>query len=187
MIIFQEATELDFQYTDYILLADALLDISLREADILSRQDVIDQIKTRDFDTRPEAFKESLDIACKSIHGEYLSPRSLSALKQMRTYKVKDLNVGFALKKMKGSSDFSEIVSVHNASVFGRLGMYLMGTAEELGGKYLQCFGDTLNGKLYTAFGFEVYKTLENIKTRNGKVENLYFMKLKWVPVPKEI
>jgi hypothetical protein len=184
MILFQEATELDFAYTDYVLLADALLDTSLKEADILNRQDIIDQIKAKDFDTRPEAFKESLDIACKSIHGEYLTPRSLIALKQMKTYKVKDLNVGFALKKMKGSSEYSEIVAVHNASSFSRLGMYLLATAEELGGKYLECFGETLNGKLYTAFGFEVYKTLENVKMRNGKNENLYFMKLKWAPVP---
>jgi hypothetical protein len=185
MTIIQEATDLDFKYTDYVLLADALLDTSLKEADIFNRQDVIDQIKAKDFDTRPEAFKESLDYACKAVHGEYLSPRSLAALKQMKTFKVKDLNVGFALKRMKGTSEYSEIVAVHNASQYSRLGMYLMATAEELGGKYLECFGEVLNGKLYTAFGFEVYKTIENLKMRNGKIDNLYFMKLKWAPVPK--
>jgi hypothetical protein len=186
MIIFQEAAELDFKYTDYLLLEDALLDTSLKEADILDRQDVIDQIKARDFDTRPEAFKESLDAACKAIRGEYLSPRSFVALRQMKTYKVKNLNAGFALKKMKGLTEYSEIVSVHNASVFARLGGYLIHAAIELGGKYLECFGDYLNGKLYAGFGFEVYKTLENVKMRNGKIENLYFMKLKWAPLPKE-
>jgi hypothetical protein len=185
MLVFQEATELDFKYTDYVLLADALLDTSLKESDILNRQDIIDQIKANYFDTSPESFKESLDRACKSINGEYLSPRSLSTLKQMRTYKVKDLNVGFALKKARGGSEYSEIVAVHNASRFARLGGYLIHAAIELGGKYLECFGDYLNGKLYAGFGFETYKMLPNIRMRNGKIENLYFMKLKWAPAPK--
>jgi hypothetical protein len=187
MIIFQEATELDFAYTDYVLLADALLDTSLKEADILDREDVINQINALDFDTRPEAFKESLDIACKAIHGEYLVPRSLSSLKRMRTYKVKDLNVGFALSLMRGASGFCEIVAVHNASKYSRLGMYLIGSAQRLGGKYLECFGDTLSGRLYTAFGFESYKTIPNLKMRNGKIEDLHFMKLKWAPAPREL
>jgi hypothetical protein len=185
MTIFQEATELDSAYADYVLLADALLDNSLKETDILEREDVINQINLLDFDTRPEAFKESLDIACKSIHGEYLAPRSLSMLKKMKTYKVKDLNVGFALSLMKGVQGFCEIVAVHNVSRYSRLGMYLMGSAERLGGKYLECFGDVLSGSLYTAFGFEIYKTLPQLKMRNGRVEDLHFMKLKWAPLPK--
>jgi hypothetical protein len=186
MIVFEEATELDFKYTDYILLADALLDTSIKEADIHNRQDIIDLIRVKDFDTRPEAFKESLDVACKSIHGEYLVPRSLSSLKKMKTFKIKNLNVGFALASIKGVSGFSEIVALHNASKYARLGMHLLLAAEELGGKYLECFGDVLSGKLYMAYGFEVYKTLENMKMRNGKIENLYFMKLKWASVPRE-
>jgi hypothetical protein len=186
MIIFKEATQLDFIYADYVLLADALLDTSLKEADILDRQDVIDQIKAKDFDTRPEAFKESLNIACKAMHGEYLSSRSLSSLRQMKTYRVRDLNVGFALSSMKGASGHCEIVAVHNASRYYRLGAYLLTSAVELGGKYLECFGDYLSGKLYAGFGFEVYKTLPNVKMGNGKIEDLHFMKLKWVPVPKE-
>jgi hypothetical protein len=184
MLIFKEATELDFKYADYVLLADALLDTSLKEADILNRQDIIDQIKAKDFDTRPEAFKESLDYACKAIHGEYLSPRPLASLKRMKTFKVKDLNVGFALATMRGASGYSEIVAVYNASGFSRLGGYLLHAAIESGGKYLECFGDYLNGKLYAGFGFEVYRALENVKMRNGKRSSLYFMKLKWAPAP---
>lgn len=42
----KEATELDYAYTDYVLLADALLDTSLKEADILDRENVIDQINS---------------------------------------------------------------------------------------------------------------------------------------------
>jgi hypothetical protein len=185
MIVFQEATELDYAYTDYVLLADALLDTSFKEADIHIRQDIIDLIQAKNFDTNPEAFKESLDIACKAIHGEYLVPRSLSSLKKMRTFKVKDLNVGFALSPMKGASGFCEIVALHNASKYARLGMHLLLVAEELGGKYLECFGDVLSGKLYMAYGFEIYKTIPNLKMRNGQLNDLHLMKLKWAPVPK--
>ena len=88
---------------------------------------------------------------------------------------------------MKGTSQYSEIVALHNASIFGRLGSLLLNAAEELGGKYLECFGEVLSKQLYTTYGFEVYKTIENVKMRNGRHENLYFMKLKWVPAPKEI
>jgi hypothetical protein len=185
MIVFREATDLDYTYTDYVLLVDALTDTSLKEADILDREDVVDQINSLNFDTRPEAFKESLDIACKAIHGEYLVPRSLSSLNRMKTYKVKDLNIGFALSPMKGAPGFCELVAVHNASKYSRLGMYLMGSAIRLGGKYLECFGDVLSGRLYTAYGFDIYKTIPNVKMRNGKIEDLHFMKLKWAPVPK--
>ena len=187
MIILKEKTELDYMYTDYILLKDVILDTSLREQGILNRREIAEQIKARDFDTDPEHFKQSLDTACAAIHGEYLSPRTLSALQRMRTFKIKDLNVGFALKIMKGTSQYSEIVALHNASIFGRLGSLLLNAAEELGGKYLECFGEVLSKQLYTTYGFEVYKTIENVKMRNGRHENLYFMKLKWVPAPKEI
>jgi hypothetical protein len=86
---------------------------------------------------------------------------------------------------MKGASGFCEIVAVHNASRYSNLGMYLMGSAERLGGKYLECFGNVLSGRLYTAFGFETYKTFPQVKMRNGKLKDLHFMKLKWSPVPK--
>jgi len=185
-MVVQEATELDYTYTDCVLLADALLDQMFREADILDRDDIIEQIQKRDFDTNPESFKKSLDIAVKARHGEHLTARSLPALKKMKTYKVKDLNTGFALSQIKGASGYSEIVSVHNASKFRRLGVYLLPAALKLGGKYLECFGEFLSKQLYTVLGFEVYKTIENAKMSNGKITTLYFMKLKGTPTPQQ-
>jgi hypothetical protein len=181
-----EQEYLELVYTDTILLSDALFDnYTLRESDISNieeRKIVIDQIKRRDFGLNTENFKESLDIACDSNkHGEYLVKRSLKSLKQMKTFKVKDLNAGFALEKMEETNNYSKIVAMHNNSKHERLGMYLLDAAEELGGKYLECFGEYLNEKIYAAFGFKVYNIKENVKMKNGKIENLYFMKLERV------
>jgi hypothetical protein len=91
----------------------------------------------------------------------------------MKTYKVRGINTGFALSQMKGVSGYSEIVAVHNASLYMRLGTFLIAEAIELGGKYLECFGEHLMNVLYKTMGFEVYKTVPDIKMRNGTVSNL--------------
>jgi hypothetical protein len=86
---------------------------------------------------------------------------------------------------MKGTEDFSEIVAMHNNSNYRRIGLYLIPAAIELGGKYLECFGEILKDKIYYTYDFEVYKVKENVELRNEKVENLYFMKYKKAPTPK--
>jgi hypothetical protein len=35
------------------------------------------------------------------------------------------------------------------------------------------------------AYGFEIYKTIPNLKMRNGQLNDLHLMKLKVAPVPK--
>jgi hypothetical protein len=85
---------------------------------------------------------------------------------------------------MKGASGYSEIVAVHNASRYHHLGSVMIPTAVELGGRYLECFGDHLANVLYKVMGFEVYKTVPDIKMRNRTVSNLYFMKFKGSPTP---
>jgi hypothetical protein len=175
-----EQVQADLHYTDAILLADTLLDHQIREAGAPDRQGIINQILAKDFDTSPENFHESLVVACNAIHGEYLSPRSLASLRKLKTYKVRGINAGFALSQMKGVSGYPEIVAVHNASAYHHLGSVMIPTAVDLGGKYLECFGEHLANVLYKVMGFEVYKTLTDIKMRNGTVSNLYFMKFRW-------
>jgi hypothetical protein len=170
----------DLHYVDAILLADTLLDHQIREADAPDRQGILKQIEAKDFDTSPENFYESLVAACNAIHGEHLSPRSLASLKKLKTYRVRGINAGFALSQMKGVSGYSEIVAVHNASSYHHLGQPMLLKAIELGGEYLECFGEHLMNVLYKTMGFEVYKTLPDIKMRNGTVSNLYFMKFRW-------
>lgn len=178
---------LDALYTEKNLLEDALLDNSTpRKMDVIKRMDIIKQIRNNDFDTDVNSFKEGLDAACSAIHGEYLVPRSLKSLQNMKTFKVKGINAGFALSKMKGADGHCEIVALYNSSEYWRLGMHLLFSAQENGGKYLECFGEHLSDKLYVAYGFEDYKIIENVKMRDGKIENLHFMKLKWECKPKE-
>lgn len=187
MYFLNESTlDIDTMYTDYVLLCNAIMDRQVREMSVLSRMDIIKQIKNYDFDTDPVDFKESLDYACSQIHGEYLSSRSLSSVQKLKTFKVHNINAGFALSKMKGADGFCEIVAVHNASQYRGLGVYLLPTAVELGGRYLECFGDFLAPKLYAGYGFEVYDTIENVKMRNGKTSDLHRMKLKGFPAPRK-
>jgi hypothetical protein len=61
---------------------------------------------------------------------------------------------------------------------YARLGNHLLYAAIKEGGKYLSCFGEHLKEKLYVTNGFEVYESREG-QLRNGKIETLYFMKLK--------
>jgi hypothetical protein len=187
MRLFYEDRSLDYTIGDCLLLADAITDsTTIREAEAtISRQDIRNQIRHGDLDTNPENFKKSLDIALKAIHGEYLSPRSLALLRQMKTFKVHTLNAGFALTRMKGATGYSEIVAVHNASPLARMGIHLVTEAVDKGGKYLECFGEHLQNVLYKTLGFEVYKFKENVRMRNGQTNTLYYMKLKGVPAPE--
>lgn len=177
--------QLDYSYTDYVLLKDALLDTHVREADVIEKRNIIRQIRDLDFDTDTETFKSSLDRACAAIHGEYLVPRSLASLRKIKTFKVHGIDAGFALAPLKGTNGYPELVAFHNASRYGRLGMHLLFAAQELGARYLECFGRHLGEILYVSYGFETYKTIENVKMRNGKIETLYFMKLKGYPAPR--
>jgi len=179
--------EIELIYTDSILLANALFDNSLKEAKIYAGKEIVNRILTDDFDIDPVEFEKSLNAAIKSEHGEYLVKRSLSSLEKMKTFKVKGINAGFALTKMKGTSDYSEIAAVHNCSKYGRLGVYLLKMAIDEGGIYLECFGEHLSKSVYATLGFEVYKIKEKARVNNnGEEENLYFMKLKDALIPKE-
>ena len=85
----------------------------------------------------------------------------------------------------QGIPAFSEIGAVHNFSKIPNIGIYLVAAARRLGGEYLDCFGVHLSQAVYASAGFYVYKELPNIKMKNGRIETLYFMKLKESPVPK--
>jgi hypothetical protein len=187
MIIFEEdkpSPVSDVTLLDCLLLSDALYDNVVREGDEgTDVKRVIKSIQEEDFDRDTKAFEDSLNYAIKQIHGEYLSKRSFSSLQKCETYKVKGINAGFALSRMRGAPGLCEIVAVHNASPISRLGVYLMPVAtRSMGGKYLECFGENLRG-MYMAYGFEPYRQVDNVRF-HGRLETVYFMKLKDVPAP---
>lgn len=143
----------------------------------IKTNNIIDSILRKDFDQDPEAFYKSLQVAIKSEYGEYLVPRKLSTLKKMLTFKVKGVNAGIALVKIKNSSEL-EMVSLHNQSGIPGLGTKLMLAAIDLGGKYLECFGPYLN-EYYESYRFEEYSRLFNVRMHNGEYRDLYYMELK--------
>lgn len=126
---------------------------SLQENEELT-ESVADLIRRNKFDTDPENFFRSFQ---KAKHPKMLTPYSLEELKDMKTYKVKDYDIGFALKRFRDKG-YSEIVAVHNAEkdVKG-IGPVLMEAAINLGGKYLDHFDGFLTS-LYSKGGFIEYK-----------------------------
>jgi hypothetical protein len=182
---------LDIIYSDTVLLRDALLDDSyLRENDFSDekhweqRKYIAKQIEQQEFDINPQNFFDSLNHAYNSRYDECLVRRSFKSLERenVKTFKIKELDIGFALEKTEKTGKYSKIIAMHNNSEYERLGMYLLWIAEELGGRFLECFGDNLKEKLYVAYGFRVYEKKENIPIKDDKKETFYFMELKRIP-----
>ena len=137
---------------------------------------ILSSIIQNEFDKDPEEFYKSLQIAIKADYGEYLAPRSLSTVRKMQTFKVKNANAGIGLIKKEGKQEI-EIVSLFNQSGIPGLGTKLFIMAISLGGKYLECFGPYLND-YYSSYNFEVIKEIPDVKMSNNKFQTLYRMKL---------
>jgi hypothetical protein len=168
-------------YSDNVLFMSGLKSRIRQEAK--APMEVIIGIQNGNFDTSPENFYASLQVAYNGIHGHHLARRSLSSIRKMKTFKVFNYDAGFAITQWRGAPGFSEAVALFNNTGFEHVGELLMGQVVKMGGKYLECFGGFLRG-YYSHFGFEVYKELPNIKMPNEKPETLYFMKLKSAALP---
>lgn len=114
--------------------------------------EIVELLKSNELETTPNEFKKSLD---KSKHQAMLTDFSTAELKKMKLFKLKDYNIGFALKKKDGK--FNEIVAVHNnePSVKG-IGKDLMKAAIANGGEYLDHFDGFLSS-FYKNLGFVEY------------------------------
>ena len=175
----------DVIHADSILLSQALFGRIIEgEEDPVRRIEILKSIQALDFDTEPENFQKSLNKAIKGTHGASLSKRKISSLKEMKVFKVKDIDAGFALCNREGKPNFSEIVAVHNASNISNIGQALMIAAVFLCGKYLECAGEFLSKTLYKTAGFETYRETPNVSLSNGTIETIYYMKLKGITEP---
>ena len=179
----RKLTEIDADtiYSDSILLQYALFDKMLEGTDnTADRLQILKNIQNLDFDTNPEYFYDSLKIATStSKYKAYLLERSLVSLKKMKTFKLKNINAGFALKTCRGKPNFSKIVAVHNVSDVPNIGQALLIAATFLGGKYLDCSGTFLSEVLYKTAGFEEYKPSITAALKDGTIETIHFMRLK--------
>ena len=88
-----------------------------------------------------------LDSLNAGKRGGFLTPYSESDLAKMNLFKLKDHNLGFAIK------DDGDIVSVHNNSGLGGIGNEMMSAAVRNGGKKLDHFDGFLTG-FYKKNGF---------------------------------
>jgi hypothetical protein len=112
-------------------------------------QIVLDLIKNLKFDKNSPEFNKALKSGNR---GEFLSDYSLDDYGKMDTYKLKNYNIGFAIK-----SD-GDIVSVLNNSGIKGIGDELIKSAISLGGSKLDHFDGFLTG-FYSRNGFKVVKT----------------------------
>lgn len=88
-----------------------------------------------------------MDSLTSSKRGGFLTPYSISELASMNLFKLKDHNLGFAIK------NDGDIVSVHNNSGVGGIGEELMTAAVRNGGSKLDHFDGFLTG-FYNKTGF---------------------------------
>lgn len=120
--------------------------------DSSKREDVLQKISDENWERpqNPESFKDSMG---SSKHKEMLTPYSTGELEQMKLYKLKGYNIGFALKKTKGG--YKEIVAVHNNEPdVKKIGKILMRAAIKNGGCYLDHFDGYLS-PFYESLGFK--------------------------------
>jgi len=153
-----------------------------------NKQDVINRLENAEWDTDTKEFYKSFK---KAKHPEMLTDYSLSDFSKMKTFKLKDYNIGFALKKFQNKG-YSEIVAVHNAEPnIGGIGQALMKAIVKEGGLYLDHFDGFLSN-LYDKAGFVEYHRLkfdiqystQSFVDKYGKKDVIY-RKYKTAPTPK--
>jgi hypothetical protein len=109
-------------------------------------------IENDEYESDANAFKTSLD---KSTKKEMLTTYTVNELKQMKLFKLKGYDIGFALKKKDGK--FQEIVAVHNNEpTIKKIGEDLVKSAIKHGGVYLDHFSGYLDS-FYSNLGFVEY------------------------------
>ena len=101
----------------------------------------------------PQAFRAALN---KSKHQEMLTDYSPEELSQMKLFKLKGFDIGFALKEKDGKHQ--EIVAVfNNEPEIKGVGKPLINAAIRQGGRYLDHFDGYLSN-LYQSLGFDEYQ-----------------------------
>lgn len=133
---------------------------------------VLDLIRNNEYEEHnAHSFLQALN---KSKHKEMLSEYSISELNEMKLFKLKGYNIGFALKLHDGK--FSEIVSVfNNEDSIKNIGRALIESAIENGGCYLDHYDGYLSD-FYQSLGFEEYDRYEFDPQydKGGKFEKKY-------------
>jgi hypothetical protein len=139
--------------------------------DSKKRTDVINLINNNEFETTPDEFRKSLLM---SKHKEMLSNYTVQELSQMKLFKLKNYNIGYALKQQKNGID---IVAVHNNEQdVKNIADFLIKSAIKNGGNMLDHFDIDILNNLYSSNGFIEYNRDEYDSTydENGSFANKY-------------
>ena len=136
---------------------------SLDEADAEKSQTALEKIVNNDWEPQsPKAFYESLTCksdndSCVNKHPEMTTGYNVPDLAKMKLYKLEGMNIGFAIKELKGRHQ--EIVAVHNnEDSVGGIGRALVEAAVDNGGCFLDHFATPALNNLYSKLGFEEYE-----------------------------
>jgi len=147
--IIEEQKYFNLLIENHIRLDNIFSDRTINE----NANDVINLIKNNDWEfENPIRFKEAVS---KSKHKEMLTMYSVNELSNMKLFKLKGYDIGYALKLKDGK--YSEIVSVFNnePNIKG-IGDELLLSAIKNGGCYLDHYDGYLSN-LYQSLGFIEY------------------------------
>jgi len=146
-----------------------------KECDENKTKEVLSLINNNEFDTNvpPQVYENMLT---NNPHTKMLTPYTANDLNSMKLFKLKNYNIGFALKKSDIDNKYSEIVAVVNnePDVCG-IGNALIQSAVKNGGCHLDHFDGFLSS-LYERNGFvetNRYK-FDPQYDENGEFEKIY-------------
>jgi hypothetical protein len=143
-------------YLDYLLMKNVIKE-NINE----NRNDIIISLNKNNFENDVDKFYNSI---YKSKYVQFLTPYSKDDLKEFKLYKLKNYNIGFAIKKD------GEIILVHNNENIGGIGDILIKKAISFGGDSLDYFDGYLTG-FYKRNGFNVY---------NNDIFNIDYISENW-------
>jgi len=134
---------------------ESLFKSGIDEGDDAKREQVLNLIQNNQWeDQDPYSFYKSLK---KSKHSLMLTDYSPAELSNMKLFKLKGYDIGFALKQFEDKG-YKEIVAVHNNEPeVKNVGNQIMQAAIRNGGCYLDHFDGFLSN-LYGNMGFGEYK-----------------------------
>lgn len=148
-VVEQKNKRANQRYADMQMMAS---DSLLEEGDPAEKETVVKLIAANKFDVNPKHFYDTIQKSGKNAAS--LSAYTLADYQQMKTYMVKGMAVGFAIK-----AD-GDIVSVFNFSGARGIGQILIDVAKRMGGRKLDHYDGFLTG-LYKSCGFKIDNVLE--------------------------
>jgi len=121
------------------------------------RDNVIENFKNSDFIDDANEFYDSINKSDK--HKEMLTDYTVEDFSKMKLFKLNGYDIGYALKK-SSTGEYDEIVVIYNNSGVKNIGDYIIKSAINNGGCYLDHYGGYLSN-FYERHDFEEIERYE--------------------------